>query len=113
MSQWYFRYTGDPQEKNQLTTEKKLMTTAANNNKTTYISYGSRSSKDINNLLGHVPDFRLGPVHTSMMPTFVDGPNPVQPNKGSIGGHATEVVVDKPIWLFGIWDYNNKAWEDI
>ncbi|SEO96244.1 hypothetical protein SAMN04487948_10917 [Halogranum amylolyticum] len=48
-----------------------------------------------------------------MMPTFVDGPNPVQPNKGSIGGHATEVVVDKPIWLFGIWDYNNKAWEDI
>lgn len=112
MTNWYYRYTGDPQEKTQLSNERKVFSTGASN-ATIFLSYGTKHEGMIKNIIGFEPDYRLGPFPESNMPPFVNGPTPVQPRNGNINGTALEVEVQEPIWLFGIWNFNNSGWEEV
>ncbi|MFC6938920.1 hypothetical protein ACFQE8_02965 [Salinirubellus sp. GCM10025818] len=113
MADWFYRYTDDPQEKSQLDSERKIE--SINSNQTLWATRRYSQAQSANNDLniGSSPDFRIGPIPDVMMPTFKYGPVPIQPQGGNGGGNGVEVAVSDPIWVFGIWDFNNSDWEEM
>jgi len=109
----YYRYTEDQQEIRQLSDDRKIESTVSSTNQTWYSPnrYPDSSKAENKLALSITPDYRLGPVSQIKMPTFNKIVQRVPTRNGKPGG-GVEIAVTDPVWLFGLWNFQNKDWEE-
>lgn len=116
MPDWYYRYTSDDDEWDNLSEDHKIEAdTSSSPIKTTYVSrrYEDESTAETELGLKNEPEYRNGPVHDSQMPGFHSGPHAIQPGNNNGGGNGVEVVVTEPVYIFGAYDFDADDWEGV
>ncbi|MDX1992115.1 MAG: hypothetical protein SF029_06985 [bacterium] len=109
----YYRYVSYLPELEQLRDERKIQSTNPTTQYRTWYTTERYDSPDIAQqrlALKTRPLYRIGPISAEAMPDLTLGPRRVAPDFGQPGG-GIEVAIDHPVWLFGVWNFDNQEWE--
>jgi hypothetical protein len=111
----YYRYISDISERNQLVTERKILSMNATTGYETWYTpmrYDNLSiaQRELALPAAVMPIYRVGPVPENLIPPLTVGPRRVSPAFGHPGG-GIEIATTDPVWLFGLWSFTNDAFD--
>lgn len=109
----FYRYISYQPEVDQIINERKVQST---NPKTQYATWyaptryddSKKAQRELS--LKNEPTHRVGPIPSDKMPDFEIGLRPVAPAFGQPGG-GIEACTKLPIWLFGLWNFQENSWD--
>jgi hypothetical protein len=111
----YYRFICDVQERNQLVSERKILSVnRASGYQTWYTPtrYDDPfvAQRELALPSPMVPEYRVGPIPENLMPPLTIAPRRVAPAFGHPGG-GVEIATRSPVWLFGAWSFTNYAFD--
>ncbi len=103
----FYRYLSYSAEIDQVRVERKVQTTNPRALGTWYTPtrYDDPQVAQQELALLNPPTHRIGPILDDEVPDIAIGFRQVMPAFGQPGG-GVEVLVNGPIWLLGLWDFN-------
>lgn len=113
MPLWYYHYTNDTTEINQIQTERKIASAALAANPLTWYSptrYDNTANAQQDLSLPTAPTHRVGPIPDPVMPTLHTPLQVVVPKNGQPGG-GLEAATQDEVWLSGLWDFGGSRWD--
>lgn len=117
MSVKYYRYITDVQERNQIRDKRRIQSlNPATGFETWYtpVRYDDprRAQRELALPAPDPPTYRVGPVPADELPNFAVAPRRVAPAFGHPGG-GIEASTREPVWMSGVWDFVNQAYDPI
>lgn len=109
MSTSYYRYITDVRERNQLVSERKVLSgNASTGHETWYAPTRYDDPVDAQQELALpapvLPIYRIGPFPENAIQNLTVGPRRVQPAFGQPGG-GIEIATRSALWLAGLWSF--------
>jgi hypothetical protein len=109
MATFYYRYISDVRERNQIVSERKILSgNASTGNEKWYTPtrYDDPvvAQQELALPAPIQPIYRVGPIPENAVHNLTAGPRRIQPAFGQPGG-GIKIATRTPLWLAGLWSF--------